>query len=75
MFWFLFACAVKVSPLLPPKIDVDPYRQGIDWDSVEEEAAQLLQSYIQVDTVNPPGNELQGALFLEEILTERFKHN
>ena len=40
----------------------------IDWNAVEQEAAGLLSRYIQINTINPPGNELEGALFLREIL-------
>ena len=32
------------------------------------QAAEWLQEYIRIDTVNPPGNETAGARFLGEIL-------
>ena len=70
MFWFVFACAVKVAPLSDPIIDVEPYREQINWTEAEDEATELLQEYLQIDTINPPGNELQGALYLKEILTK-----
>lgn len=31
-------------------------------------AVELLTRYLQVDTTNPPGNELRGARFLKEVL-------
>jgi acetylornithine deacetylase/succinyl-diaminopimelate desuccinylase-like protein len=31
-------------------------------------AVQLLREYLQVDTTNPPGNELRGAMFFKNIL-------
>ncbi len=31
-------------------------------------AVELLTRYVQVDTTNPPGNELRGAVFLKETL-------
>ena len=37
-----------------------------EWDEVEREAAQFLSEYIQVDTTNPPGNEIAAAQFLAE---------
>jgi len=40
----------------------------IDWVSVEKEAVKLLSKYLQINTVNPPGNETEGARFLQEIL-------
>ena len=45
----------------------DPAREG---EAVRrgDEAASLLQQYIQVDTVNPPGNETRAVEFLAAIL-------
>jgi acetylornithine deacetylase/succinyl-diaminopimelate desuccinylase-like protein len=40
----------------------------VDWEQVKLEASALLSCYIQVNTVNPPGNELKGAFFLRNIL-------
>ncbi|MEW6615727.1 MAG: M20/M25/M40 family metallo-hydrolase [Thermodesulfobacteriota bacterium] len=40
----------------------------INWKQVEDEAVKILGRYIQIDTTNPPGNEIKGALFLKEIL-------
>jgi acetylornithine deacetylase/succinyl-diaminopimelate desuccinylase-like protein len=34
----------------------------------EDMAVDLLRKYLQIDTTNPPGNELKAALFLKEIL-------
>ncbi len=45
-------------------------RQQIDWQAVEKEAVELLSRYIQINTINPPGNELAGALFLKEVLAQ-----
>ncbi len=42
--------------------------QQIDWNAIEKEAVELLCRYIQINTINPPGNELAGALFLKEVL-------
>ena len=40
----------------------------IDWKTLDEEAVLLLSRYIQIDTTNPPGNEIKAALFLKGIL-------
>jgi acetylornithine deacetylase/succinyl-diaminopimelate desuccinylase-like protein len=40
----------------------------IDWDAVQDETAQHLQRLIQMDTRNPPGNEMQVARYLESVL-------
>ncbi|MGD0947458.1 MAG: M20/M25/M40 family metallo-hydrolase [Candidatus Binatia bacterium] len=36
----------------------------INWADVEKEAADFLRAYIQIDTSNPPGNEIAAARFL-----------
>ena len=38
-----------------------------DWKALEEEAVGLLSRYIQIDTTNPPGNEIKAAEFLKTI--------
>ena len=40
----------------------------VDWDAIHEEAIDLLSTYIQIDTVNPPGNETRACDFLGPIL-------
>ena len=36
--------------------------------ALQDEAVAWLQSYIRVDTINPPGNEAAGVQFLKKIL-------
>ena len=40
----------------------------LDWKALEDQAVTLLSRYIQIDTTNPPGDELKAALFLKAIL-------
>ncbi|MDH3442296.1 MAG: M20/M25/M40 family metallo-hydrolase [Deltaproteobacteria bacterium] len=37
------------------------------WRDLEQEAVSTLSRYIQVDTTNPPGNEIKAAQFFKEI--------
>jgi len=39
----------------------------MDWDQLLEEAIHYLQNYLRIDTVNPPGNEVEGARFFKNI--------
>jgi acetylornithine deacetylase/succinyl-diaminopimelate desuccinylase-like protein len=39
----------------------------MDWDQLLKEAIQYLQQYIRIQTVNPPGNEIEGARFFKKI--------
>ncbi len=43
----------------------------INWQTVGDEAAQILSRYLQINTTNPPGNERQAAEFLATLLRER----
>ena len=39
----------------------------MDWDQLQKEALQHLQDYLRIETVNPPGNEMEGATFFKNI--------
>ena len=39
----------------------------IDLEALQDEAVQWVQDYIQINTVNPPGNETRGAEFFAQI--------
>ncbi len=41
---------------------------GIDWNRVKEEAADILSRYVRIKTVNPPGDEEEAARFLSALL-------
>lgn len=39
----------------------------MNWDQLLEEAIHYLQEYLRIDTVNPPGNEVEGAKFFKRV--------
>ncbi len=39
----------------------------MDWNQLLKEAIHYLQEYIRINTVNPPGNEIEGVRFLKKI--------
>jgi acetylornithine deacetylase/succinyl-diaminopimelate desuccinylase-like protein len=39
----------------------------MNWDNLLEEATHHLQEYIRIQTVNPPGNEIEGARYFKRI--------
>lgn len=41
---------------------------GVDRDPLLREAEERFVSYLQIDTSNPPGNETEGARFLQQLL-------
>ena len=59
--WSASAAALILAGVLAP-----PARPA--GDVYEEMAVDLLRRYLQVDTTNPPGNELKAALFFKEVL-------
>ncbi len=40
----------------------------IDWARLGDETVDVLRQYLTIDTTNPPGNEIAGARFLEDLL-------
>jgi acetylornithine deacetylase/succinyl-diaminopimelate desuccinylase-like protein len=40
----------------------------MDWTRIGDEAVDLLRRYLTIDTTNPPGNEIEGARFLADVL-------
>ncbi|HYD55242.1 MAG TPA: M20/M25/M40 family metallo-hydrolase [Gemmatimonadaceae bacterium] len=45
-----------------------PASFAIDWDQVRDEVVAHLQALIRLETVNPPGNEITVARYLERVL-------
>lgn len=43
-----------------------PQPKPIDYEKLTQEATDLLSKYIQINTSNPPGNELAAAKFLKD---------
>ena len=39
----------------------------MNWDQLLEEAVQFFREYLRIETVNPPGNEIEGARFFQRI--------
>ena len=40
----------------------------LDWNALRDETVQVLAEYLRINTTNPPGGELQTALFLQRLL-------
>ncbi|MGI9077393.1 MAG: M20/M25/M40 family metallo-hydrolase [Gemmatimonadaceae bacterium] len=45
----------------------DPPRP-LDWSALSSETVRIMSDYLRINTTNPPGNELEGALFLKGVL-------
>ena len=58
--------AITVCLFLSPS-SVGAGSGDFSWRGLEDDAVTLLSRYIQVDTTNPPGNEIKAAQFLKEI--------
>ena len=41
---------------------------NFDWPALQEEGTRLLSQYLQINSTNPPGNELLTARWLKEVL-------
>jgi len=57
-----FGLATMSNPTRALFAEGDP-----NWKALEKEAVSLLSRYIQIDTTNPPGNEIKAAKFFKSI--------
>src|SRR5215469_4709996 len=80
------ACLILMRPMCAAQIADDPGRtdghaesgmieqapapKPLDYGKLTQEAADLLSKYLQIDTTNPPGNELPAAKLLREKFLE-----
>ena len=55
------APSASLAPACPRALSLEPA-------AIIEEATCLLAAYVRIDTTNPPGNELQAARFLHDVL-------
>jgi acetylornithine deacetylase/succinyl-diaminopimelate desuccinylase-like protein len=63
-----FVLAVVVLSSIWIRAGQDPRTQAPDFGKARDEAVQLLQSLIRIDTSNPPGNESRAADFIKTLL-------
>ncbi len=59
-----------MTPRHPSLVRKAPPPKEIDWDKVTQEATNLLAKYIQINTSNPPGDELPAAKMLKDVFLE-----
>ena len=69
------ASLIPILPLVPEVLGSDSGEPAYlyaapmpDFGAAREEAVRFLSDYLRIDTVNPPGNETQGAQYLQSIL-------
>src|ERR1700678_3553788 len=76
----VFSLAVSIALLIPIVADVSRARQAqgaavpstpvtpwpMDFGKLGQEATSLLSAYVQINTTDPPGNELGAARMLKE---------
>lgn len=69
--WILWTALALAAPETPERVGtpehVETWRSAIDWTHATTEVSQWLSGYLQVDTVNPSGNEADGARYLASI--------
>ena len=66
----LTTTACSPRPLPPPTVSdhVASWRAELDWDAAGEEMVDVLSRYLQVRSINPPGDETLAADFMIEVL-------
>ena len=56
-----------ITALLSLLLASQTHAQPIDWKAVGNESVSMLSDYLQIDTTNPPGNEIKGAEFFAKL--------
>ena len=65
----LLASLVVAFPIAAQQpVTPAPSSAPIDWNAVRDETVGMMQQYFRINTTNPPGNELQTALWLKAVL-------
>jgi acetylornithine deacetylase/succinyl-diaminopimelate desuccinylase-like protein len=49
---------------------IDDHLNAIPWERYQDEAVELFQQYLRIDTSNPPGNELGAAEFFHRLFDQ-----
>ena len=63
-----FAAALSLVALPVRAQQAAPSAAPIDWNAVRDETVDKMREYFRINTTNPPGNELQTALWLKGVL-------
>lgn len=63
----LLSLALVASPLLAQQPSATS-PTDVDWNAVRDETVDMMRQYFRINTTNPPGNELQTALWLKKVL-------
>ncbi|MDP1829065.1 MAG: M20/M25/M40 family metallo-hydrolase [Archangium sp.] len=66
----LLSCAGAPRALHAAPAGVEKYSADLDFTKAGDEAVEVLQGYLRVDTFNPPGNETLGAEYLKAQLAK-----
>lgn len=64
---FAAACSLA-APSVVRSQQVGAAPTPIDWRALGDEAVQTLAAYVRINTTNPPGNEIDGLRFLQQVL-------
>ena len=62
------ARTVVTSPEAAAGHEECPRALTLERGAISDEVVCLLQQYVRIDTTNPPGNELETARFLRDVL-------
>lgn len=68
--WVVVGCAPSPRRLHEAPAGLDAWADAIDWPKAGDEAVEVLQAYLKLDTINPPGNESLGAEYLKSELAK-----
>jgi acetylornithine deacetylase/succinyl-diaminopimelate desuccinylase-like protein len=66
--WLLIALT-SFAPAQVPASFASAQRPPIDWTPIRAESLRHFRALVQIDTSNPPGNEIKAVEYLQKVLT------
>ncbi|HEX2716147.1 MAG TPA: M20/M25/M40 family metallo-hydrolase [Gemmatimonadaceae bacterium] len=67
-FFAVLAALLLSAPTLAAQAAGPEPVRPVNWNAIQDETVRLMQEYLRINTTNPPGNELAGALWLKGVL-------
>jgi acetylornithine deacetylase/succinyl-diaminopimelate desuccinylase-like protein len=64
---FAFALLIYLMIVFGSAGNAAARAESLDWPELQREAVDLLRAYLQIDTTNPPGDEIRAARFFAAI--------
>ena len=66
----ILLCLLFFASVVRPQPQLEEHLRSISWRAYQDQAVNLMQEYLRIDTSNPPGNELAAAEFFHKLFDQ-----